>query len=153
VSVPEHLHINGREPDQYFESDDLLFRSFTLCEYDATINSIKTETIRFPDISCNWCRYSEPGDVQHRNNGNPSDGCYSFSVKVSSYQNQAKPVHDPIDDQDYPNYSHTEIRALRQTDQLNAIPPQRRKFAPPSKRLAYRDNIANNLKIEIMATT
>ena len=69
MTVPEHLHINGRTEDQSFTEDDQLYRSYTFEEYDFLEDLIKTETVKFPDFSCNWNRYSEPVDVRYRLNG------------------------------------------------------------------------------------
>lgn len=69
MTVPEHLHINGRTEDQSFTENDHLYRGYTFEEYDFLEDAIKTETVKFPDFSCNWNRYSEPVDVRYRLNG------------------------------------------------------------------------------------
>jgi len=152
MTVPEHLHINGRTEDQSFTEDDHLYRGYTFEEYDFLEDLIKTETVKFPDFSCNWNRYSEPVDVRYRLNGRKTDGCYSFNVTTARYKKIATPVHDPIDHPEYPNYSHTEIRVCRETDPPNFVPPKNRKLKSKSKKLAYRENMVNNLSIEIKAS-
>lgn len=152
MTVPDHLQINGRTTDQNFHDDDILYRGFGLHEYDHLEETIKLESIRFPDLSCNWERYSEVEDIKFRQNGKNTDGCYSFSVVVSRYENIATPVHDPIDDPEYPNYAHTEIRVLRANDPQGYLPPKGRKL-PKSKvkKMRYRQNMANLLTIEVLA--
>ncbi len=149
--VPEHLHINGRLEDQNFSEEDLLYRGYALDEYDIVEDTIRTETIRFPDFSCNWNRYSEPIDIIYRFKGRDTDGCYSFSVITSRYQELATPVHDPIDDPEHPNYAHAEIRICRESDLSGTLPLKGRKLRSKTKKLEYRQNIANNLLIEIVA--
>lgn len=154
MAIPEHLNINGRKPDQNFTDDDNLFHGFELDEYDSIEKTVKVETIRFPDFSCNWSRYSSPRDVVHRRNGKITDGCYSFTVEISRYRSLATPVHDPDDDPEYPNYSHVEIRHLEPTDPPDFIPPKNRpkKKGAESKaaRFAYRENIVKQLEFEFM---
>ena len=41
MTVPEHLHINGRTENQSFTEDDQLYRSYTFEEYDFLEDSIK----------------------------------------------------------------------------------------------------------------
>ena len=151
MPVPEHLHINNREPDENFNLADLLYHGFFADDFDQLESILKVETIRFPDFSCNWNRYSEPVDIRYRENGSETDGCYSFSVEVSRFDNLATPVHDPIDHEDFPNYSHVEVRVMRATDPEGHIPQRGRKFNNKEKKMRYRQNIANKLSIEIPA--
>ena len=112
--------------------------------------------ISSPDLSCNWCKFSEPKDVlfTFRRNAKQNDGCYSFTVEASRYENMATPVHDPVlgDDKICPNYAHVEVRALREGEDVLSEPPKKsRKLKPNSKKLEYRQNLRKCLKIEFMA--
>ncbi len=147
--VPNHLHINGRTVDQNFDDDDLLYRGFSEDDFDDAVGQISTASIKFPDFSCNWNRYSEPADIHFRENGNKTDGCYSFSVLVSKFSKMALPVHDPLD-VPVPNYSHVELRATREADKSNTIPPQGRRINSKTKKLLYRENMALKSHIELM---
>ncbi len=153
MPVPEHLRISGRIADQQFQSREKLYHGYVIADYDSDQQKLRTETIRFPDFSCNWAKFSTPEDVRHRRNGQVTDGCYSFSVEVARFNGMATPVHDPLDDEEYPNYSHVEVRALRQCEgPLTHIPPRDRKLGgSKGKKLEYRQNIVNNLFIEIEA--
>jgi len=109
------------------------------------------ETIRFHDFSCNWDRFSNPEDIRFRQNGNKTDGCYSFTVLTSRYKSITTPVHDPIQNIEFPNYSHVEVRELFEGESILFEPPKNRKKkkSRKSKRLKYRQNILNNLIIEL----
>ncbi len=149
---PKNLLIGGRVqlPSSAFQDYDKLFRAFDKDDLDED-EKIRVETIRFPDLSCNWSRFSMPADIKHRENGHKTDGCYSFSVLVSRYQKMATPVHDPISDPVYPNYAHVEVRVLYDGENVLFEPPRGRKLKAKSKRLAYRQNINNLLQIECRA--
>ena len=88
-------------------------------------NVPKLETIRLPDFSCNWWRFSRPSDIWFRQNSSPNDGCYKFPVKASRCKEWATPVHDPLPDRPA-NYSHIEIRVLREGEKVIEEPPQDR---------------------------
>lgn len=149
---PKHLLIRGRTklPSSAFQNDDKLFRAFHIDDLDEDEN-IKLETIRFPDISFNWSRFSIAKDIKFRENGRKTDGCYSVSVSVSRYKKMATPIHDPIFDIVYPNYAHTEIRVLYDGEDILFEPPKKRKLESKSKKLEYRQNIKNFLHIECPA--
>ena len=149
---PKNLLINGRIklPSSAFQNDDKLFRAFDKDDLDEDEN-IKLETIRFPDISCNWSLFSIAEDIKHRKNGRKTDGCYSFSVLVSRYKKMTTPVHDPISDAVYPNYAHVEVRVLYDGEDVLFEPPKGRELKPKSQKLAYRQNIRNFLQIECRA--
>jgi len=151
MKVPEHLHINGRGLDQNFTLQCKLFRSFRLDELDQQEHSIILESIKFPDISCNWDRYSVAQDIKFRRNGKETDGCYSITVETAKFEEIALPVHDPINDSEYPNYAHVEIRIKKQTDPQDHIPEKGRKLNSKSKKMMYRQNLANKALIEFMA--
>lgn len=150
MTVPQHLFRNGRETVQSFELSDLLYRGFSLDEYDAAADSLRVECVWSPDFSCDWSRYSEPTDIKFRKNGKDTDGCYAFSVEIAHYEKLAKAVHDPIDDAEYPNFAHVEVRATRTTDDESTIPPKGRKISSTAKKLAYRQNIVNKLEIQFL---
>ncbi|MCP4041467.1 MAG: hypothetical protein GY731_05840 [Gammaproteobacteria bacterium] len=149
MTVPEHLHILGRQADRDFAGEDRLFRGFTREEYNDLEVTVHLSAIRFPDFSCNWDRYSLPEDIKYRRNGRDSDGCYSFTVEVTKYKEAATPVHDPIDDREFPNYAHVEVRALRETDPAGQAPPRKRKLSR-GKKLEYRQNLANRAHVEFL---
>lgn len=150
--VPYRLSPYGRMVDQLFLETEKLYHSYDLSDYDFIEDSIKLETIRFPDFSCNWGKYSEPADVRHRENGNKSDGCYSFTVKTSKYKSYAAPAHDPLDDLEYPNYSHTEIRLVKESHRNNfvSIPPKKSDVGKIQK-AEYRQYLANSIHFDIRA--
>ena len=151
---PKHLYIKGRKklPIKKLSANDKLFHGFD--DYDINeVGQIKLESIRFPDFSCNWSLFSYPKDVRYRKNGNLTDGCYSFLVNTARYKKYATPVHDPIFDKKCPNYSHVEVRELRDGEDILTEPPKGRskkksKLAK-SQRLEYRQNLLLNSIIEL----
>lgn len=154
-NYPEHLLINNRKklPTTAFKNDDKLFHSFDKEDLDED-NNFKLESVRFPDFSCNWSMFSFPKDILYRETAKPTDGCYSFSVFTSRYNKMATPVHEPIDHDKYPNYSHVEVRELLDNEDIYFEPPKGRKLktkSAKSKRLEYRYNLLNSLYIEFEA--
>jgi hypothetical protein len=136
-----------------FGSSERLFRGFRKDNLDES-GKILANSIRFPDFSCNWERFSSPEDVKRRNNGRETDGCYAFTVEVSRYKNMATPCHDPNPENDPNNYAHVEVRQLRPNESVYDAPPKGRpKFGSKSMRIEYRQNIVYNLErlIEPMA--
>jgi hypothetical protein len=138
-------------PEDYL-SKDRLFRGFKKADLNEGSDRIELNAISFPDFSCNWSRFSEPKDIRIRENGRPTDGCFSFSVETSRFNDMATPCHDPLPE----NYSHTEIRQLKQDEPITFEPPKKRKLESnnwgKTKRQLYRQNIINHLKIELEAT-
>jgi len=130
-----------------FKDNQRLYRSCRLEDFGED-GKIRLETIRFPDLSCNWSMFSEPQDVWYRENGSINDGCYSFSIKASRFKNLATPVHDPLDD----NFSHTELRAVKQeaTEDEKSTPLKGHKMSK-AKRAEYRANIRGNMRIDLVA--
>lgn len=133
-----------------FNADDRLYRGFKEEDLLPKTNDINVNSISFPDVSCNWSQFSFPKDIRKRENGSPTDGCYSFTVEVSRFESMATPCHDPIKD----NYSHTEIRQLRSDENIYFEPPKGRQKMEShnwskSKKLMYRKNIADHLVIEL----
>lgn len=153
--LPKRLRINGREklPISTFNEDDKLFRAYCKTDIDELTKKIKLETIRFPDLSCNWSRIAKALDIWYRENGKISDGCYSITVKDARYNNIATTVHDiliePIE-----NYSHIEIRQLKDGESVFSEPPKERKLDSKTchkKRVEYRNYIQKKYHIEIYA--
>lgn len=131
-----------------YSAADRLYRSYRLSELNSDMNTLELNAISFPDYSCNWNRFSQPEDVIRRVGALSTDGCFSFSVETARYGNMATPCHDPIPK----NYSHTEVRQLKENEPLNFEPPKRRKLSShnwsKTKRRNYRQNIINNMTIE-----
>lgn len=152
-NYPKYLFINNRKklPTTAFNDDDKLFRSFDKDDLDED-DKLKFETIRFPDFSCNWSRFSFPKDILFREKAKPTDGCYSFTVLTSRYKKMATPVHNPREHDKYPNYSHVEVRELFDSEDIYFEPPKgRKKKSGKSKRLEYRQNLLRYLNIEFDA--
>ena len=148
---PKHLKIRGRKKlgPHDFNSNDLLYRGYTKNDLDDN-GEIDTASIKFPDFSCNWSRFSFPKDIKYRENGSKKDGCYAFTVEIARYNNYATPVHDII----YipkENYAHVEIRLLHEGESVFSEPPKDRKPKKTNiqrcKKLEYRNNIINNYEI------
>jgi hypothetical protein len=136
-----------------YKANEKLYRGYRKADLDEATNSLQANSITFPDFSCNWSRFSTPDKIRERENGKPTDGCFAFTVEVSRYKGMATPCHDPIIPQ---NYSHTEVRQLTSTETIDCEPPKQRKLESDnwskSKRLEYRQNIVNNLTLELKAT-
>jgi hypothetical protein len=153
-NYPQELCINYRPRlcTTDFRSEEKLYHGF--CKYDLdNDNEIIPESIRFPDFSCNWSRFSKPFHVRFRKNGSMDDGCYSITVETARYERMANVVHDPIDDPEYPNYSHIEVRKLKEGEDIDFEPPRGRKWKSGKSKLSakmrYRQNIKNNLIVEL----
>jgi len=133
-----------------FEIHDSLFVG---CDDEDFVNGeLRIENIRFPDFSCNWSRFSIPHDVRFRPNAKATDGCYSFTVATARFHSYANPVHDPIQDPDYENYSHVEIREVFEGEDPLSEPPKKRKKDNRlyrDRRLLYRQNIQNSYRLEL----
>jgi hypothetical protein len=152
------LRIRGRPKLSVsaFQADDRLYHGFDVDDIDPDTERLKVASIRFPDFSCNWSRFSEPGDVRLRPNAEVTDGCYSITVQASRYQKFANPVHDPIVEGTYENYSHVEVRELRSEEGFDFEPPKGRKNKSATRkhmRLEYRQHLVNQLAIEIPIDT
>jgi hypothetical protein len=139
-----------------FKICDKLYRGFKKSDLDQDTGILEVNSIRFPDFSCNWSRFSKPEDVRLRSNGSPSDGCYSFTVEHSRYKKMATPCHDPSKKEK--NYSHVELRQLTVEEPVSFEPPKKRKLDKQkdgwskAQRLEYRQNLAFNLSREIEPT-
>jgi len=147
------LKISGRIKQQQVSFGDLdrLYRKYKSVHLDSN-GDIEVNLIPFPDMSCNWSKFSNSVDVLY----NPESrscteelGCYSFTVKDSRYKNIATPVHDPIIKENYENYAHIEIRPLIENEDIYFEPPQgRNKAMNKAIKLEYRTNLKNNIKID-----
>lgn len=118
--------------------------------------TLKLETLQAPDLSCNSADYSEPKDVRYRENGLPTDGCYSFSLVTVRFDSMANAVHAPLCDEDPENYSHVELRSLRDGEAITFEPEANRTRSKSKgakrRRLAWRVNLRNMLRFEVNAT-
>lgn len=149
-NYPDHLKINGREklPNSSFEPNDKLYRDFDKDDLDNNYE-LQPNSVSFPDISCNWGRFSYPEDVKFRKNGSHTNGCYSITVENARYENIATPVHAPLDEDDYENYSHTEIRELYGNETIDFQPPPiRKKKTGKRRRSEYRQYFIDHIDIE-----
>jgi hypothetical protein len=151
---PPHLACMGRDkqPISAFSETDLLFIGYRLANIDSNDGQLITASIRLPDWSCNWSRYSHPEDVRFRENGLATDGCLSIDIKDVRYQSYATAVHDPICDSLLENYSHCEVRTVQEGGSVESEPPRNGSKRGKQARLAWRRHIRNRLKIEILAT-
>ena len=89
-----------------------------------------------------------------RANGRATEGSYSFTVQTARYRSLATPAHDPLT-HPVQNYAHTEVRELHEGESVLYEPPKNRKNkkkAGKARRLEYRQNILNNLEVELPAT-
>ena len=148
------LRIRGRSKLSVsaFQSDDRLYHGFDIDDVDPDTERPKIASIRFPDFSCNWSKFSQPTDVRLRPNAELTDGCYSITVENSRYQKIGNPVHDPIAENAYENYAHVEVRELRQDEGFDFEPPKGRKNRSSTRkhmRLEYRQHLVNQLVIEV----
>lgn len=149
---PQNLLIKGRKklPTSSFQDQEKLYRSYDKDDLDEN-DKIKLETIKFPDFSCNWSKLSIPQDILFIKNAKQNDGCYSFTVLTSRYNKMATPIHDPTDDDKYPNYSHVEVRELNPDENIYFEPPKGRKSkskTTKNRRMVYRYNLQRKLLIE-----
>lgn len=113
-SYPRRLRIRGRAvlPCSAFRLEDKLYHGFSMEDLD-DLDDIRIETIRFPGFSCNWSRFSIAVDVRLRENGQPTDGAFAFTVATARYKSLATPVHDPLR-RPVENYAHVEVRELHE---------------------------------------
>jgi hypothetical protein len=152
-SIPdwrERLECRGRVAlnAAEFATDDLLYRGFRIDELDDE-GRIDVNTLRMPDLSCNWDRFSIPEDVKRRQPGCERDGCYAVKVIDVRYKDFATPVHDPICGVAVENYAHAEIRELIEGESVSTTPPKNRKPTGKARkvlRLEWRTHIVNRLR-------
>ena len=131
-----------------FNLTDLLYRGFRMDDLDDE-GVLDAESLRFPDLSCNWDRFSIPHDVRYRKPKCENDGCYAITVDVARFKSFATPVHYPLCNQEPENYSHVEIRELYEAESVTSTPPRNRKNRNKRSkvlRLEWRVNVVINLQ-------
>lgn len=155
-NYPDSLRCNGRTklPAGCFVDASRFYRGFCLGDLEDD-GSIKLETIQAPDLSCNSANLSAPLDVRFRLNGLMTDGCYSFSLVDVRFDNLANAVHAPICNEEPENYSHVELRSLRDGEAVT-FEPEAKRDRPKSKsakkrRIAWRENLRLKLQIVLDA--
>jgi hypothetical protein len=133
-----------------------LYRGFRKIDLPDQWGALRANSFSFPNISCNWNRFSKPLDIRKRAGGLPTDGCYSFTVEQARYDGMVNTCHDPTPINDRKNYAHTELRQLMIGEDFSFEPPKDRPKLEKekqgwsrSKRLAYRQYISLNLRSEI----
>jgi hypothetical protein len=131
-----------------YKSNERLYRGITKTDLEPD-GRIRRKSIRFPDFSCNWSRFSRPIDVRKRKNSSPNEGCYSFTVETARYKKMAAPCHDPEPSM----YCHTEVRQLTEKEDIHTEPPKGRKLKSfawsPTRKNEYREYLAMHTDIEI----
>lgn len=151
------LAIRGRPTlnNGAFNPADRLYRGYCLDDFDDNGN-IDVASFESRDLSCNWDRFSIPSDVRHRLRGRETDGCYSITVEVARYKSLTTPCHHPIQQPDYENYAHVEIRWLEPGESVEFTPPHGRQTsrgkAAKAQRLEWRQNAVLRLQIELGAS-
>ena len=151
---PPPLACNGRDKESIdsFKESDLLYVGYRLANVDPKDGRLSTDSIRLPDWSCNWDRFSRPEDVRARERGLVTDGCLSISICDIRYREYATAVHDPICNQPLENYSHCEVRTVQQGVNVHTEPPRNGSKRGKQDRLAWRRHVRNKLQIVIEAT-
>ncbi len=154
---PRYLQCQNRPKlsQESFSDDSRFYRGFCRDDVDED-GLLKVETLQAPDLSCNWADHSEPADVRYRERGEPTDGCYSFSLRDVRHDNLANAVHDPLCDCPVENYSHCELRTLKSDEDITYEPEKRRKHSKSAtqkkRRLNWRINLRNALVVELKPT-
>lgn len=151
-NYPDHLLCKDRQKLDVseFDSGSKFYRGFSKNDLDED-GEIKTETLQAPDLSCNWERFSEPEDVRYRENGSLEDGCFQFGIAEVRFQNMANPVHDPLCSGEVENYSHCELRSLKNGEGFSFEPPKKRNRSSgkiaKKRRFEWRSNLRIKLTI------
>lgn len=150
---PPDLACNERSKEKIesFKETDLLFLGYRKANIDSSNGQVTTATLRLPDLSCNWERFSQPQDVRFRENGLQSDGCLSITVQDVRYEEYATAVHDPICGEPVENYSHCEVRTVQDGSDVLTEPPKKGAKRGKQMRLAWRRHVRNKLQIVIEA--
>lgn len=128
-----------------FRLDDRLYRGFRADELDDD-GKLDVDTLRLPDLSCNWSRFSIPHDVRFRMPGWELDGCYAITVETARYKSFATPCHDPRCNEEPENYAHVEVRELYESEPVTSTPPRNRKKKRKAMRSEWKTNIINTLE-------
>lgn len=152
-SIPdwrERLDCRGRVElnASEFAAEDLLYRGFRKDDLDDE-GKIDVNTLRMPDLSCNWSRFSIAEDARKRMPGCEHDGCYAIAVSDVRYKEFATPAHDPLCGTEPENYSHVEIREVLEGESLLSSPPKGRKPSGKQRkvlRLEWRTHLVNQLQ-------
>lgn len=128
AEIPERLKRLGRPADQEFTPQERLFRRVTRYQLIDSDGYVLPPGVPLPDLSVNREKYSQPEDVLI---GHPDAVAIAAAVvsdiPTAISGHEFRPVHDPEEE----NYSHTEVRALRDGKRLERKPP-------PSVRKAFR---------------
>lgn len=150
---PPHLACKGRTKEAIgaFLESHYLYIGYRRANIDPLDGQVTTATIRLPDWSCNWDRFSKPEDVRMRDGGQATDGCLSITVEDVRFNNYATAVHDPICNEPIENYSHCEVRTVQQGGSVNAEPPRDGSKRGKQERLAWRRHVRNKLQVVIEA--
>lgn len=158
IEVCTDLSCDGRQSlaGGDFLDDEKLYRGFSADEL--VDGKLPVEAMRFPDMSCNWSRFACPCDVRLRlKGGRPvNDGCFSFTISDARFGNYVVVVHDPMcggqtsENHVGENYSHCEVRELREDDSEGFVPPRNRKIKGKQRRLEWRVNLKEKLAIELL---
>lgn len=132
IDVPPRFLINNRPIDNEFEENESLYLRFSAVGIDSTLeNRLPVAAIKFPDVSVNRGKYSQPTDVlipfwiQHGiaelEVGDIPSSLMSGDEKDKNSKNyDFKVEHDPVGP-DHPsyqkykfeNYAHSEIRVYK----------------------------------------
>lgn len=152
-SIPdwrERLECRGRFAlgPMAFADEERLFRGFGADELDE-FGQIDVNTLRMPDLSCNWERFSIAEDVKHRLPNREKDGCYAVRVLDIRYKGFAAPAHDPICGGERENYANVEVRELVEGESFEIAPPKNRKPSGKQRkllRLEWRTHLVNSLE-------
>jgi hypothetical protein len=151
------LAVRGRSilDNSEFDGGEHLYRGFCLADLDDN-GDIGVASFESRDLSCNWSRFSIPSDIQHRERGRDTDGCYSIAVETARYKSLATPCHDPIQRASFENYAHVEIRWLMPDESADFVPPHGRKNpagkVAKASRLEWRTNAVLQAQIELDAS-
>jgi hypothetical protein len=139
-----------------FHPLERLYRRFRIIDQPDPMSELRANSFSFPNISCNWSRFSKPKDVRKIPDSLPTDGCYSFTIEQARYEGMVNACHDPFPITNKRNYAHTELRQLKPGEGIAFEPPgDRAKLEKAkdgwsnAKKLAYRQYISLNLKREI----
>lgn len=144
------LAVRGRPTlEGKFRHVELLYRCVAKNDFDE-LGMLDIECFESSDLSVNWSRFSLPADVLCRQNANPKDGCVSFTVEQAKYENLAIPCHDPIEG----NYSHTEIRWLKDGETVEPVHGRKNSKSQQDKvaRQKWRVYICTRARMELNPT-
>lgn len=151
---PARMFSRGREPDQIFSADEILYFRCKKDWIDEDNQAIKPANIPFPNQSVNRQKYSEPQDVLLPDNENktkqliywgvakilvsdiPVDEKTQGSTGAKAVSYKFRVAHDPEVD----NFSHSEIRVYKNNVVANKVKSQQIKKAYRTK-LSFKSKI------------